>query len=110
MDLNGRVALVTGGARRLGRAFAIALAGRGMRVAIHYGSSAQEADAVVAAIEAGGGVAMAFGGDLRDAAVALALPARVAEAFGRLDVLVNSAAVMDHLSVAETSAAQWDAV
>jgi len=110
MDLNGRVALVTGGARRLGRAFAMALAGRGMRVAIHYGSSAQEADAVVAAIEAGGGVAMAFGGDLRDAAVALALPARVAEAFGRLDVLVNSAAVMDHLSVAETSAAQWDAV
>lgn len=110
MNLTGRVALVTGGARRLGRAFALALAGRGMRVAVHYGSASEDAEAVVAAIRAGGAEALAFGGDLRDAAVALALPSRVAEAFGRLDVLVNSAAVMDRLAVAETSVAQWDAV
>lgn len=110
MDLAGRVALVTGGARRLGRAFAMALADRGMRIAVHYGSASHDADAVVAAIRASGGEAVAFGGDLRDADVALALPSRVAEAFGRLDVLVNSAAVMDRLSVAETSVAEWDAV
>ena len=48
MDLAGRVALVTGGARRLGRAFVEALANRGMRVAIHYGTSRGDADALVA--------------------------------------------------------------
>jgi pteridine reductase len=110
MDLQGRVALVTGGARRLGRAFALALAGRGMQVAVHYGASSTEAEEVVATIRKSGGRAEAFGGDLRDAGVALELPARVAEAFGRLDVLVNSAAVMERLSVAETSVAAWDSI
>jgi pteridine reductase len=88
----------------------MALAQRGMHVAIHYGSAAPQADAVVGEIRAGGGVAMAFGGDLRDADVAIALPGRVVAALGRLDVLVNSAAVMDRLAVAETSVAQWDAI
>ena len=110
VDLDGRVALVTGGARRLGRAFSLALAGRGMHLAVHYGSSSQDAEAVVAEIRAGGGPAEAFGGDLRDPDVALALPSRVVERCGRLDVLVNSAAVMDRLSVAETGVAQWDAI
>lgn len=110
MELAGRVALVTGGARRLGRAFALALAGRGMRVAVHYGSSQAEADATVAEIRAAGGTAEPFGGDLREASIAMALPGRVVETFGQLDVLVNSAAVMERLSVAETTVADWDAI
>lgn len=108
--LAGGVALVTGGARRLGRAFAEALAADGMRVAVHYGQSASEAEAVVAGIRSRGGEAVAFGGDLTAAEVALALPQRVVEHFGRLDVLVNSAAVMERRSVAETTVAQWDAI
>ncbi|HEX3926434.1 MAG TPA: SDR family oxidoreductase [Gemmatimonadales bacterium] len=110
MDLHNRVALVTGGARRLGRAFTEALAGRGMRVAVHYGSSADEANEVVAAIKATGGSAEAFGADLRDAAAATALPDQVAAHFGALDVLINSAAVMERHGVADTTVKIWDDV
>ncbi len=109
-ELQGAVALVTGGARRLGRAFVEALAARGMRLAVHHGASAAEADAVVTAIRAAGGDAEAFGADLRDVEAAIALPGQVVDRFGRLDVLVNSAAVMERLPVAETSPAQWDAI
>lgn len=108
--LAGGVALVTGGARRLGRAFVEALAEDGMRVAVHYGQAAGEAAAVVAGIVARGGDAASFGADLRDADAALALPQRVVDHFGRLDVLVNSAAVMEQIPVAETTVPQWDAI
>lgn len=110
MELAGRVALVTGGARRMGRAFVEALAGRGMRVAIHHGASAEEANALVAALQHAGHEAVAFGADLRDATQVLALPGRVVEHFGQLDVLVNSAAVMDRIPVADTTVQQWDAI
>lgn len=110
MELAGRVALVTGGARRLGRAFVEALAGRGMRVAIHYGESAGDAEALAAALVAGGGEAACFGADLRDASLAAALADRVVERFGQLDVLINSAAVMHRASVAETTIELWDSV
>lgn len=107
--LTGGVALVTGGARRLGRAFAMGLAGRGMQVAVHYGTSSDEAEEVVAAIRATGGTAAAFGADLTDAEQALALPDRVVNEFGRLDVLVNSAAVMERLPIDAVRVEDWDA-
>ncbi len=110
MELAGRVALVTGGARRLGRAFVEALAGKGMRVAIHHGASGREAEALRAALAAGGVEVATFGADLRDAAAASALPDRVVAQFGALDVLINSAAVMERISVADTTVAQWDAI
>ncbi|HEY4321782.1 MAG TPA: SDR family oxidoreductase [Gemmatimonadales bacterium] len=110
MELAGKVALVTGGARRMGRAFAEALAGEGMRLAIHYGASQDDAVATRDAIRAGGGVAEIFAADLRDAEAAKALPAAVAATFGQLDLLVNSAAVMEKLSVVDTSVEQWDAI
>ena len=109
-DLRGGVALVTGGARRLGRAFAEALAADGLRVAVHYGASESEAKETVARIEAAGGTAAAFGADLRDAVAAQALPGRVVEHFGGLDVLVNSAAVMERIPVAETTVEAWDSI
>lgn len=108
MELRGRVALVTGGARRLGRAFAEALAGKGMRLAIHYGASAAEAEAVAAMLRAAGHEVETFGADLRDAEAAKALPARVVERFGQLDVLLNSAAVMERIPVADTTVQEWD--
>ena len=104
-----RGALVTGGARRPGLAFAEALAEDGLAVAVHYGRAAEEAEAVVAGIRHAGGEAEAFGADLRDADAAKALPGRVVARFGRLDVLVNSAAEMERRTVAETTVEDWDA-
>lgn len=109
-SLAGGVALVTGGARRLGRAFAEALAADGMRMAIHHATSAVDAEEVAKGIRGRGGDAATFDGDLREADTALALPGRVVEHFGRLDVLVNSAAVMVRLPVADTSVAAWDQI
>lgn len=110
MELRGRVALVTGAGRRLGRAMAEALAGRGMKVAIHYRTSADGAAGLREAIAAAGGEAECFAGDLADANAAAELPRRVARRFGGLDVLVNSAAVMHRVSFEDTTPAQYDAV
>ncbi len=109
-ELAGRVALVTGGARRLGRAFVEALAAKEMRVAIHHGNSKADADALVASLRGLGVDADSFAADLRDAAAATALPERVVARFGQLDVLINSAAVMERVNVADTTVAVWDAV
>jgi pteridine reductase len=110
MELRGRVALVTGGGRRLGTAMARALAGRGMVLAIHHHASAQGARSLRDEVIAAGGKAECFAADLSDAEAARALPVRVAGAFGRLDVLVNSAAVMHRLGFEETTPEQYDAV
>ncbi len=110
MDLAGKVALVTGAGRRLGRAFAEALAARGMTVALHYNASGEGAEAARAGIAAAGGRAATFAADLGDAEAARALGPRVVEAFGRLDVLVNSAAVMERLAFEETTPERFDAI
>jgi len=108
VELRGRVALVTGAGRRLGRAIAAALAGRGLRVALHHHTSANGAAEVRDEVREAGGDAECFAADLRDADAARALPGRVFERFGRLDVLVNSAAVMHRLRLEETTPEQWD--
>lgn len=110
MDLRDRVALVTGAGRRLGQAFARALALRGMSVAIHHHTSGAGADDLRREILAHGGHAACFGADLSDPAAAVELPRRVTSQLGRLDVLVNSAAVMHRLSFEETMPDQWDAI
>ncbi len=110
MELAGRVALVTGAGHRLGRAIALALAGRGMDVAVHYHRSRREAHVTLHAIRELGSRAELFQADLSDAAAARALPLAVAEAFGRLDVLVNSAGIMVRATVEETTPELWDQV
>jgi pteridine reductase len=110
MELAGRVALVTGGGRRLGRALAEALGRTGARVAVHYNASAAGAEETVASIRAAGGEAESFRADLAGAAAAPPLIAAVLARFGRLDVLVNSAAVMVRTPFGEVSAEQWDAM
>ena len=107
-DDTRRVALVTGAGRRVGRAIALALGARGMRVAVHYNASAAGADETAALIRAQGGAAETLRGDLRDPAAVSALAASVAERFGALHVLVNSAAVMVRTPFGETTAEQWD--
>jgi pteridine reductase len=110
MELAGRVALVTGAGRRLGRALASALAQRGMTLALHHHSSAGGAAELRDAIVAAGGRAACFAADLSDPAAARALPERVVAELGGLDLLVNSAAVMHRLPFEETTPEQYDAI
>ena len=110
MELRGKVALVTGGGRRVGRALAEALAGRGAIVAVHYNGSAMGAREVVRGITARGGKAVAYQADLTNADATAPLVDRVTKELGGLDVLVNSAAVMVRTPFGETDAESWDAM
>jgi pteridine reductase len=103
-----KTALVTGGAVRVGRAIARALAGRGMRLVVHYGSSAAQADALVSEVRRGGGEAVALRADLADAGQVERLAREAEEAFGGIDVLVNSASVFPPQRLEETDASLWD--
>lgn len=107
--LSGRVALVTGAGKRLGHVVALRLAREGTDVAIHYGKSAAEAAEVVAEIERLGQRAAAFPAELTDIAAIRKLVAEVVAHFGRLDILVNSAANFLETKFAETTEAVWDA-
>ena len=95
------VALVTGGARRIGRAIALDLARHGWDVAVHYHRSAADADAVVAEIAALGTQARAFAADLADEAACAALLPAVQAAFGRVDAVVNNASLFEADAVAD---------
>lgn len=108
--LAGRVALVTGAGRRVGRAIAVALAARGMRIAVHHHASREEADQLVQELKAAGGEGWAVTADLRDAAEAERLVRDTAAHFGALDVLVNSAASMVRTPVADVTVEQWDEI
>ena len=108
MNLAGRTVLVTGAARRLGRAIAEDLAGQGARVAVHYRHSATEADTVVAAIRTRGGVAAAFAADLANPNAAAALAAEVVAALGPVDVLVNNASVFVRTPIDTVGEREWD--
>ncbi|HET6680421.1 MAG TPA: SDR family oxidoreductase [Gemmatimonadaceae bacterium] len=104
-----RVVLVTGGGQRVGRALALALGERGWRVAVHYHASDAGARETVRLIDAGDAErAQPFQADLRDAGACAELIRRVADTFGRLDALVNSAGVMLRTPVGDVSATQWD--
>jgi pteridine reductase len=107
-DLAGMVALVTGGAVRIGRALALALACRGAFVAVHYGNSAEAAAETVAAIHDSGGSAVALQADLRDISRADGLIEQAEKRLGRLDILVNSAAVYTPAEFVETTEPLWD--
>lgn len=108
LNLQGKVALVTGGAVRVGRALALALAGRGAKVAIHFGRSTEAAAETVADIRNRGGTAEAFQSDLRKVSETVGVINLAAERLGELDILVNSAAVYAVADLAETTEPLWD--
>jgi NAD(P)-dependent dehydrogenase (short-subunit alcohol dehydrogenase family) len=109
MDLDGAVAVVTGGAVRLGRALALSLAAQGARIAIHYNSSAGAAEAMVSEIEhLGGNEAIAVQADLSQAHGAPKVIRQAAEHFGAVDVLVNSAAIFLGGDWQHTTEDNWD--
>ena len=108
MDPTARVALVTGGARRVGRALALALADRGARLAIHHHDSPDLASSLIQQLSARNIEAAAFQCDLRQADAPDRLVADVMRHFGALDILVNSAAVMVRRPLDEITPADWD--
>lgn len=101
-------ALITGGGARLGRAMALYLAGRGYDVAVHYATSAEGAQAVVAEIAAMGRKAVALQADLLDEAATETLVDRAVAALGPLRVLVNNASIFEHDTIETATRASWD--
>jgi pteridine reductase len=110
MELKGKVALVTGGGRRVGRALVECLAREGARVAVHFNESGAGAHEVVGLISRAGGDARAFRGDLTAADVPERLIRDVSDAMGSFDILVNSAAIMERTPLGEVSIDQWDRI
>jgi pteridine reductase len=108
MELEGKVAVITGGAVRLGKALALALAERGVRLAIHYGSSAGPAAETVSQIKAMGSDGLAVQADLYQSGQAPAVIARAAEHFGQVDILVNSAAIFEAGDAFSTTEDNWE--
>lgn len=107
MELKGKIALVTGAARRLGRTIALSLGKLGCKVAIHYRSSEQEAKETVKALRALGVEATYFQSDLTDEEQVKAMLESVAQTFGGLDILVNNAAIFARTPFEQLDAATW---
>ena len=105
--LDGKVALVTGAVRRIGRAIALALAGDGAAVVINARSSKEEAEAVAAEIRDLGGQALVHLADVTDEAAVQGMADAALGRFGRLDILVNNAADRQQAPLTEISLAQW---
>jgi 3-oxoacyl-[acyl-carrier protein] reductase len=110
MELGGAVALVTGAARNIGRAIALELAAAGAAVIVNAKTSQVEAQGVADEIEASGGRATVMIADVTDPAAVAAMIAETVERYGRLDVLVNNAAVRDESLFGDMTFARWHAV
>ncbi len=109
-ELAGKVALVTGASRGIGRATALRLAAMGAQVAVNYNSSAGPAEEVCQQIAAAGGQATAFAADVSNQAAVDKLIAEVNSKFGRLDILVNNAGITRDNVLLRMSVEEWDAV
>ena len=109
MRLEGAAALVTGAGRRIGQAIAIGLAESGCDVAVHYHGSSQGADETAKAVRKAGRRAELVQADLSDAAAARGLADQAVRSLKRLDVVVNSAAIMVRQAVDAVTPESWDA-
>ena len=106
-ELAGKVAIVTGAGRNIGRAIALNLAQAGASVVVNVRANQAEADSVVREIEAAGGKAASVLGDIADEKTAAALADTALKRFGRIDILVNNAALRREKPIDEMSFAEW---
>src|SRR3954464_10117485 len=109
-DLSGKVALVTGGSRGIGRAIAIRLAQGGAKIAFNYRGNHEAAQDVLSEIKGGGAHAMAVAGDVSVTADVDRVISATIEAFGRIDILVNNAGITRDTLLMRMSEEDWDAV
>ena len=109
-ELAGRVAIVTGAGRNIGRGIALALADGGAAVVVNARSNLQEAEAVAGEIERAGGKALAVTADVADADAVRTMATAAAGKFGSIDILVNNAAVRVEQAFEGMTLAQWRAV
>jgi 3-oxoacyl-[acyl-carrier protein] reductase len=107
LGLEGRVALVTGAARDVGREIALALASEGAAVAVNYNASSERAQALVEEIKAKGGRAVAWKADVADLGQVKQMVERAATELGGLDILVNNAGLVIRKRFAETTPDEW---
>ena len=107
VGLKGKVALVTGAGRGVGREIAASLAREGASVAINYRASAQDAEALAAEITAAGGKAKAYQADVADFAAVTAMIVAVVKDFGRLDILINNAGLALRQRFVDTRPEDW---
>ena len=107
LDLSGRVALVTGASRGIGRAIALALAEAGATVAVNYKDNEELADGVVREIEQNGGTAIAWRADVADTNQTAAMIEEISSRFNRLDILINNAGVVRDFLLLEMGEEDW---
>ncbi|MBQ8682521.1 MAG: 3-oxoacyl-[Selenomonadales bacterium] len=110
MQLDGKVALVTGASRGIGRAVAIRLAKSGAKIAVNYAGNQAAAEEVKQIIEQNGGEAILVQADISNAESVDAMVAQVMEAFGRIDILVNNAGITRDTLLMRMKEADWNAV
>ena len=108
MDLNGKTVLITGASRRMGAALALAISAKGAKIGIHYNHSKKEAEAVAKTIERTGGIVFLTQGDISKTKDCKKIVVETAQALGRLDVLINNAAVFFKTPLLETTEKDWD--
>jgi NAD(P)-dependent dehydrogenase (short-subunit alcohol dehydrogenase family) len=110
LQLTGKVALITGAARGIGRGIALTLASEGAQVAVNYVNRADAAEEVVRTIREGAGEALAIQADVGRYNEVERLVARTLERFGRIDILVNNAGIVSRRPILEVSLEEWDRV
>jgi pteridine reductase len=108
MNINGKVALITGSAKRIGREVAIELARRGARIAIHYRSDENEASDTLKSVQDSGSGGAVFRADLNDNEAVDKMFRELEASLGGLDILVNSASVFSPSTADQTTPRQWD--
>jgi len=108
MELKGKTALVTGGAKRIGRAIVLSLAARGVKVAVHYRVSGVEAEKTAAEAKALGVESMVVRAELSDETQVARIFKEVGERLGGPDILVNNAAIFERTPVLDVTTDQWN--